>query len=291
PGVPNVQAYVKTNTPTGTSLGTVTYNTGTDGNGLYDSIFTFGSTAVGNVLDAGFTTVQIDWGTPFNTNEPGGWVQGPGGVLAGACRYATVNQWIYDNIQNGDKTVPFCATANSGGSGALAYALTQYPTADILAMAEVTSGPPAGRLDWGCGCKEGKLPVQCGSSSTLGTCFGTGSSGSGVWDPAYSTNATTASLCTQAVNGTLPPGGSDFDFLGDSAEAPGAAYNLPKTHVNIVFGGADDSAAIPIGQDWFNNITSSKSQTCLAGGIHSMANTLAGAQQIADDLIGMCKLQ
>ena len=61
--------------------------------------------------------------------------------------------------------------------------------------------------------------------------------------------------------------------------------------MNLVFGGADDSAAIPIGQDWFNNITSSKSQACLAGGIHSMANTLAGAQQIANDLIGMCKLQ
>jgi hypothetical protein len=291
PGVPNVMAYVKTNTPTGTSMGTVTYNTGTDGNGLYDSIFTFGSTAVGNVLDAGFTTVQIDWGTPFNTNQTGGWVQGPGGVLAGACRYATVTQWIYDNIHNDDKTHPYCATANSGGSGALAYALTQYPTADILSMAEVTSGPPSGRLDWGCGCKEGKLPVQCGSSASLGTCFGTGSSGSGVWDPAYATNASTASLCTQAVNGTLPPGGSDFDFLGDSAEAPGAAYNLSKTHVNLVFGGADDSAAIPIGQDWFNNITSSKSQACLAGGIHSMANTLAGAQQIANDLIGMCQLQ
>ena len=59
PGVPDVQAYVKTNTPSGTVLGTVTYNTGTDGNGLYDSIFTFGSTAVGNVLAAGYTTVQI----------------------------------------------------------------------------------------------------------------------------------------------------------------------------------------------------------------------------------------
>src|SRR5579863_197766 len=62
PSVPDVIAYVKTNSPTGSPLGTVTYNTGTDGNGLYDSIFTFGSTAVGNVLSAGYTTVQISWG-------------------------------------------------------------------------------------------------------------------------------------------------------------------------------------------------------------------------------------
>ncbi len=287
PGVPDVFAYVKTNTPTGTSLGTATYNTGTDGNGLYESIFTYGSTAVGNVLDAGFTTVQISWGTPFNTNQPNGWVEGPGGVLATACRYATVTNWIYENIQNSNASVPFCATANSGGAGALAYALSQYGSNKILSMAEVTSGPPTGRLDWGCGGLEGKLPVQCGSSSTLGTSFG--DADAPVWDPAYNPSVTPG-LCTDAVNGTLPPGGLNF-FLGDSVEAAGATYSFPSTYVNLVFGGADDSSAIPIGQDWFNNITSSKAQACVAGGQHSLANTLAGADQIANDLISLCKIQ
>ncbi len=285
-GVPDVLAYVKTNAPTGTPLGTVTYNTGTDGNGLYESIFTFGSTAVQNVLNAGFTTVQISWGTPFNQNQPDGWALGPGGVLASACRYATVNQWIYDNIQ-ANTNVPMCATANSGGAGALAYALSQYPTSNILSMAEVTSGPPTGRLDWGCGCTQGKVAVQCGSSTTLGTCFG--KADAPVWDVSYDPTATSG-LCTNAVTGTLPPGGLNF-FLGDSVEAPGANYNLSKTHVNLVFGGSDSSSAIPIGQDWFNNITSTKSQACVAGGVHSLANTQAGALQIANDLIGMCKLQ
>jgi hypothetical protein len=286
PGVPDVLAYVKTNAPTGTPLGTVSYNTGTDGNGLYETIFTFGSTAVQNVLNAGFTTVQISWGTPFNQNQPDGWALGPGGVLASACRYATVNQWIYDNIQ-ANTNVPMCATANSGGAGALAYALSQYPTSNILSMAEVTSGPPTGRLDWGCGCTQGKVAVQCGSSTTLGTCFG--KADAPVWDVSYDPTATSG-LCTNAVTGTLPPGGLNF-FLGDSVEAPGANYNLSKTHVNLVFGGSDSSSAIPIGQDWFNNITSTKSQACVAGGVHSLANTQAGALQIANDLIGMCKLQ
>jgi hypothetical protein len=286
PGVPDVFAYVKTNTPTGTSLGTATYNTGTDGNGLYESIFTYGSTAVGNVLSAGFTTVQISWGTPFNSDQPNGWAQGPGGVLTAACRYATVTQWIYNNIQNNTK-LPYCATANSGGAGALAYALSQYNSGSVLSMAEVTSGPPTARLDWGCGCQEGKLPVQCGSSSTLGTCFGTADAP--VWDPAYNPNETPG-VCTDAVDGTLPPGGLNF-FLGDSVEAPGAAYSFPSTYVNLVFGGADNSSAIPIGQDWFNNITSTKAQACVAGGEHSMANTLPGAEQIANDLISLCKLQ
>lgn len=287
PGLPDVIAYVKTNSPTGTPLGTVTYNTGTDGNGLYESIFTFGSTAVQNVLNAGFTTVQISWGTPFNQSQPDGWVIGPGGVLSTACRYATVTQWIYDNIQLGNTSIPYCATANSGGAGALAYALSQYPTSNVLSMAEVTSGPPTARLDWGCGCQEGKLAVQCGSSTSLGTCFG--KADAPVWDPAYNPAATTG-VCTTAVEGTLPTGGLNF-FLGDSVEAPGAVYNLPKTYVNLVFGGADNSSAIPIGQDWFNNITSTKAQACVPGGLHSLANTLAGAQQIANDLISLCKLQ
>jgi hypothetical protein len=285
PGLPNVDAYVKTNAPSGTSKGTVTYNTGTDGNGLYESIFTYGSTAVQNVLNAGFTTVQISWGTPFNNNQPNGWVEGPGGVLASACRYATVTKWIYTNIQNNSK-LPYCATANSGGAGALAYALSQYNSGSVLSMAEVTSGPPTGRLDWGCGCTEGKMNVSCGSSSSLGTCFGTADAP--VWDPAY--NPTGAGLCTNAVDGTLPIGGLNF-FLGDSVEAPGAVYKFATTYVNLVFGGADDSSAIPIGQHWFNNITSSKAQVCVAGGQHSLANTLAGADQIANDLISLCKIQ
>jgi hypothetical protein len=286
PGLPNVDAYVKTNAPTGTSKGTATYTTGTDGNGLYEDIFTYGSTAVGNVLAAGFTTVEISWGSPFNNNQPDGWALGPGGVLSAACRYATVTKWIYTNIQNNAK-LPYCATGNSGGAGALAYALSQYNSGSVLSMAEVTSGPPPGRLDWGCGCTEGSMAVQCGTSSTLGTCFGTADAP--VWDPAYAPAATTG-VCTNAVDGTLPPGGLNF-FLGDSIEAPGALYKFPSTYVNLVFGGADDSSAIPIGQHWFNNITTSKAQVCVAGGEHSMADTLAGAEQIANDLISLCKLQ
>ncbi len=286
PNVADVQVYLKTNTPS-PSIGTVTWNTGTDGNGLYDSIFTYGAQyAIQPVLNAGYTTVEIDWGTPFNSNQPDGWVLGPGGTLAAACRYATVTQWIYDNIQK-NSSQPMCATGNSGGAGALAYALSQYNSGSVLSMAEVTSGPPAGRLDWGCGCQQGKLSVQCGTATTLGTCFG--NADAPVWDPAYNPSATTG-VCTAAVNGTLPPGGLNF-FLGDSVEAPGANYSFPHTFVNVLFGAADNSSAIPIGQDWLNNITTSKAQACVPGGVHSMANTQTGATQIANDLINFCKIQ
>lgn len=287
PGVPDVYAYVKTNTPTGTSVGTVTYSTGTNGTDLYDSIFTYGSTAVQNVLNANYTTVQISWGAPFNTTQVNGWVDGPGGVLESACRVATLNQWIYTNIQNNTK-LPYCATGNSGGAGALAYSINQYPNANIFSMLEITSGPPTARMDWGCGCTEGKVAVSCGGP-TDGTCFGV--TDGAIWDPAYNPNSpTNEGVCTDAVNGTLPPGGLTF-FQGDSAEAPGAVYSFPTTYINQVFGSLDTSAGVPIGAEWFTHITSSKNQVCFSGGQHSLADTLAGAEQIANDLIADCKIQ
>jgi hypothetical protein len=279
PSVPNVFAYLKINTPAN-PLGTVLYGTGTDGNGLYDTIFTFGKTAVQNVFNAGFRTVQISWGTPFNTAQPGGWVEGPGGVLAASCRWATVANYVYTQVQN-NSSKPMCATANSGGAGALAYVLSQYP--NNISMAEVTSGPPTARLDWGCMCKEGKLNTFCGKG-LLGTCFGV--TDGAVWDPAYTPNP----YCSNATKGIPPPGGSTF-FLDDSVEAPGATYNFSKTYVNVVFGGTDTSSAIAIGLDWYDKITSKKEQTCIADAPHSIPNVLDGATQIANDLIGLCKLQ
>ena len=60
---------------------------------------------------------------------------------------------------------------------------------------------------------------------------------------------------------------------------------------DVVFGGTDTSSAIPIGLDWYNKITSKKEQTCVPDGPHSLPNVLDGATTIANDLIGLCKIQ
>jgi hypothetical protein len=281
PNVPDFTAYVKINTPAN-PLGTVLYTVGTGGSGLYDTGFTYGKTAVENVFDAGFTTVQITFGAPFTSKQSSGWVEGPGGVLAVSCRYATIAQWVYSSVQN-NASKPLCATANSGGAGVLAYALSQYGSGDIISMAEVTSGPPTARLDWGCMCKQGKVATTCGQGN-LGTCFG--KVDGGIWDPAYTPNK----YCSQATQGNPPPGGSTF-FYDDSAMAPGASFNFPTTYVNVVFGGLDTSSAVPIGLQWYDAITSNKSQVCVPDGPHALPDVLDGATQIANDLISMCKVQ
>jgi hypothetical protein len=281
PNVANFTAYVKINTPAN-PVGTVLYAVGTGGSGLYDTIFTYGKTAVQNVYNAGFTTVQISFGAPFTGKQPNGWVEGPGGVLAVACRYATIAQWVYTSVQN-NTGKPMCATANSGGAGVLAYALSQYGTGNILSMAEVTSGPPTARMDWGCMCQQGKMPTTCGQGNR-GTCFG--KVDGGIWDPAYTPNK----YCSQATQGNPPPGGATF-FFDDSAMAPGASFSFPTTFVNVVFGGLDTSSAVPIGLQWYDSITSNKAQVCVADGPHSLPDVLDGATQIANDLISLCKVQ
>lgn len=281
PSVSNISAYVKTNTPS-SPKGTAVYGTGGDGGGLYDTQFTYGKTAVQNVYNAGFRTVQMSFGSPFTTSQPNGWVEGPGGVLEVSCRYATVIQWIYNSIQN-KTSIPMCATANSGGAGGLAYALSQYGSNNVISMAEVTGGPPTARLDWGCMCQEGKIETKCGQGK-LGTCFGTADAG--FWDPAYTPN----NYCSNAVKGTPPPGGSTF-FLDDSVEAPGANYKFSTTFINVAFGTEDTSSAVPAGENWYNLITTNKAEVCVTGAAHSMADSLAGADQIANDLINLCKIQ
>jgi hypothetical protein len=81
PDVANMNAVLKVNRPTGSSLGTIIFGAGGDGFGYYDQMFTYGSTAVSSVLSAGFTVAQIN----FNGSSAG-WMTGPGGPRKLACR-------------------------------------------------------------------------------------------------------------------------------------------------------------------------------------------------------------
>ena len=262
PGVQDVMAYVKTNTPTGASLGTVTYGTGTDGNGLYESIFTFGSTAVQNVLNAGFTTVQISWGTPFNSNQPDGWVKGPGGFSRLHADTPRLHNGFTTTFKEHNPSLLRDCEQRWCRSARLRIVAVSYQQCPLDGRSHQWTSGRTARLGLRMHRRQDRRAVWI--SPSLGTCFGTADAP--VWDPAYDPTATTGSLheCGERHSAA---GRTELLPRRQCGSARGALYNFTKTHVNLVFGGADNSSAFPIGQDWFNNITSTKTQACVAGGL------------------------
>jgi hypothetical protein len=222
---------------------------------------------------------QISWGHPF-ADQPFGWQTGPGGIRAVACRYATMAQWIYTNIHQGNSEAPYCATGNSAGSQEIGLALTHYGLGSIFAMVEPTSGPPFARQDWACDCAQRKAVNPCGVLQ--GYCVGLPNAESFI-DPAYA-----APLCSQEVetHSTI----YDAIFLQDSVMAPDAELSYPHTFVKFLFGGRDTSTAPNQGETWDAAITSSKANSCVADADHEIPNSLDGAEEIASDLLTFCKL-
>jgi hypothetical protein len=313
-GVADYSVYLKVNTPTGTPKGTVIFGTGTGGSSLYDNDpnfinggFNGGLTVVQGVLSAGFTTVQISFGEPFNdTNTKNGWLQGPGGVRRLACRYATIADWVYRNQQalspNLTTSAPMCATGNSGGSAAIGYAVTEYGLASEFAMIEPTSGPVMTRLDQGCSpCGQymgsnscTQIPQNMCYSLSVGNVIGDAS----IIDEAYqSQGSTTPTLCTDGVNGNAA---NNIRFLSDSIEfqptkSPPLLIPNPPTAVKVLFGGMDTTNAIPEGEAWWSGVGPAggpkPGQACVADAPHAIPFAQDGAAQIISDITSMCKLQ
>ncbi len=295
-GVADFSAYLKVNAPTGTPLGTVIFGTGMGGVGLYDfdqPDFFNGTTngglaVVQSVLDAGFTTVQVTFGGPFTDSTPNGWLTGPGGVRRLACRYSTVAQWVYQNIHNSNTAAPLCATGNSGGAAAIGYALSDYGLDSIFSMVEATSGPPMSRLDQACLpptnsiCTQQSFTCNAGDPPEgLSLCYA--NDDASIVDTAYA-----QPLCQNAINGVVPPAGF---FLSDSIlGAP--ARSFPKTRVNQLFGGQDQSAAVEQGLAWGNALGSTvKAQACISDAPHPIPSAADGAAAIATDIVNLCRLQ
>jgi hypothetical protein len=288
--------YLKVNQPTATPVGTVIFGTGTGGSSLYDTNFVFGSTAVGNVLAANYTTVQVSFGDPFTSTQPDGWLTGPGGVRRLACRYATIANWVYQNIHNANASAPFCGTGNSGGAGALTYAIWHYGLDSIFSMVELSSGPPMARIDQGCICQPA-VPVTatCSgqASKTIDMCYGT--SDAGIIDPAYGVDAAgnaTNPICTNAVNSGSTTNQSLFqsDSILNSATD---TRDFAHTDVHVLFGWQDNSAAIAQAWTWGLNLRSPstlKGDACVADAPHAIADVLDGAQTIASDIVTNCTL-
>lgn len=307
PGVADITTYLKVINPSALPSGTVLFGVGTGGSGLYDDsqTYAYGYQVVETVVNAGFNTVEVSFGGPFTSSQPNGWLQGPGGVRRLACRYATVADWVYKNPKTinpnpnntATNSAPMCATGNSGGSGAIGYAVYEYGLNTELAMIEPTSGPPMARVDQGCSptCSAFQGPVCTGPNSTNNPSMCYESADAEVIDEAYqAAGATTPTPCTDSINGT-PGADAAALFLSDSIiDAAGTTINLPNTTVSMVFGDLDTSNAVPEGMVWEEAILPSSASpsplyACLPNVLHDIPSYYAGANQIANDITSLCQ--
>jgi hypothetical protein len=289
---PNITAFfpydatVKVTAPSGQSLGTVIFITGGGGSLYYDSYFTYGAQVIDSVVDAGFTAVQIVFDNPV-----AGWLTGPAGDGNGpislACLPATAMEWVYYNARTSD--TPLCATGSSGGSAALAYALSQYGVGRFLTFAEPTSGPEFSRLDYGCSPPNQTSACAVCGSGTLSDSYGLPNAEAYV-DPAY-TGVASGQPNGPCSKGILSSQTYAALFHHDSILSDKYPPQLSfVTQVRVVFGGLDIGAAIPEGLDWVSFITSSTTVVCVPSAGHEIASFPAGAIQLENDLVSYCQL-
>lgn len=276
PGIPNYTVYLKTLVPSGPPKGVVTLTPGGTSTQLFED-YTFGSVTVLNLLTARFTTVEITFGSPFNSAELG-WQTNAGGAgpRAASCRYATATQWIKNNLA---AQVPLCAAGLSAASQQIAEGLAHYGLGQYLAFAELGSGPPFSRTDEACIRSRGQSEEYC-SGVDIGMNVGLLNAHDYI-DPAYP-----GPWCSDATE----TGSTEHqaEFLADSVTSPDAVLNYPDTTVWFLYGGLDNSSAINQGENYRLNIKSASHRACVPDAPHSLATELSGAQQIATDLSLQC---
>lgn len=282
PEIADMAVPVKVNQPTGTPIGTILFTSGGGGTQWYDLQYTFGEQAIQQVLEAGYTVVQFKFDRPpmgFRNGKFDGWLTGPGGPRALACRWASLAQWAHDNLRATD-TSPFCATGNSGGAAAAGYAVAFYGLGPIFNLLEETSGPAFTSVDGGCECNSAPVQTPCGQG-TQSLCY-LGDATKFI-DPAYQNTS-----CSDAERLHRSP--FHGRFIHDSLDATDASFRFPGTEIHIVLGGLDTGSAPPQAMLWRSLITGSSKPTveCVADAPHDLPSTQDGARKIAQDLIASC---
>jgi hypothetical protein len=269
-------AGVKVTAPTGTSKGTVIFIGGGGGAVNYEG-YTYGSTIISDVVQAGYTAVQISF-----PDLSLGWLTGPGGTRSLACRFATTARWAYDHVHQGGASAPLCGHGESGGASAIAYSLSHYGMASFFSMVEPAGGPPFARIDNGCLCNQPAVAGPCGAT-LIPQCYEV--EVQGFVDTTYG-----APLCTTAAS--TGDTSNTALFLHDSVlSGSDALLAFPNTDVHQLFGGLDLTAAVPEAYRWSQAITTKKVAECVADAGHSMPNFSDAATKISSDLIAGCHLQ
>ena len=282
PGIASLTALVKVSDPAGSPTGTIVFGSGGGGGSLYEQ---FGSEAVNRVLlpllAQGYRIVQRSWGAG------GGWLAGPGGTLRLACRYATLLDRIATDIHTGGA---ICATGNSGGSAEVSYAMAHYGMVRLIDLAVPTSGPPMGRIDYGC-LGVAQVPGWGTQCAALNVCGGSAACEYFVPPPGGTPGG--GSL---VIDGTYG-GGADCQsrnpamaqtWLGDSVASAAAQMSYPQTAMRFIYGGSDCSEAVTLGRLYADAVQSDSAIVVVPGAPHAIPSDAAGAQAVFDALSSQC---
>jgi hypothetical protein len=198
-------------------IGTVVVH---DGGGGTDF---FGRTQLtSRYVAAGYRVVDVRWSSEWEATQK------TASIKATACRPATLLRYVFDQVHGGALDRAFCGQGQSGGSAAMSYAVAHYGLGDVLDYVMVSSGPPFGRLDCGCGSTARDCvspPPQCPELTSTELADG---------------RALPSKVAGWEGLQVCGAGASSADlekYAADSVVSPGASYDYPKTGVSGWFCG------------------------------------------------------
>lgn len=276
PGVAATTGLLKISEPAGVAVGTVVL--GSDEGGALFYEVAYGAESIGRIiqplLNQGFVVVQRTW-------TGAGWLNGPGGANPLACRYASMLDWVYNNVRGAGG---FCVSGNGQGGSEIGYALSRYGQGAIIDYAQFTNGPTLSRIDYGClGNADGTWSARCMQKGACPT------SSCEYANPVARQVDRSYGMGENACR--MSNGAQVSQWQDDSILGAGAALSFPQTLLGFVFGGMDCSVAVPLGRHYAAMVTSASAVNLVAGAGHDAPADPAAADQIASGLIAGCVLR
>lgn len=271
PEIPNISIKVKLFSAANPA-GLVVIGTGGFGNTYWDET-TYGSTTITTLENARLNVAEVLFVGGWQANTSGL------GIRKGACRYTTAVNWMK---QNWSATRPVCSAGVSAGGAVIGYGLSHYGLDHTIKFALLISGPPFSRVDYACDNTQPGTLEYC-SNVVRGMEVGITNAEKFI-DPAYYPAEVAACSTTQKEHSTQ----LDYIYLPDSINSTDANLNY-LIPVEFMYGSLDESPATNQGEYYRKSILSPTSRACIVNAPHAIANSLVGAQAVANDLVTNCK--
>ncbi len=271
PGIADQTEEVKISNPTG--FDAIGFFSGGDGSGMYEQFTNAISGMQQLITMKNAILVQIRY---RGTN---GWLLGPGGARALACRTATFEYWVATAIAPPGAYVGF--TGNSGGGSAALYPLAYYGLDSLpnLALVITSSGPSIGDLYVGC-----SIPA---TTPPTGVIQAPAWACSKKLSPAYHVTDRTTFIDVQYGYPICSQYQSSYDdTLKADSLFSATAQTYFKTLVSAKFAGKD-AGGIALGWQAINQIQSQVQAECIPDAIHELPNSLSGMSSIVSDFMNL----